>query len=567
MTERRTTKTARADGGHRTLAGRYELGEVIGRGGMGTVYRAVDRILGREVAVKTLPWLLADQDPTNIARFEREARAAAKLSHPAVVSVYDTGADDRTHFIVMELVAGRSLEAILREQGPLDPEHAVRIATRVAEALAAAHAAGVVHRDIKPANVMVADDGSVKVLDFGIARAAGTSTLTQGSSVIGTAAYMSPEQAVGEAADERSDIYSLGCVLYALLTGHPPFTGEGSAAVLSQQANSTPRPLRDENPRIPPGVSALAMEMLAKAPEARPQSAREVSDRLRALSADGGAAMAATEPTVALGRTAGTRRLPGAGAMGAGGAAAGAAAAGAAGASGPAAARASGPAAAGAGTAPTRASERRRALVVGGIVAAILLIALVVLASGGGSPRRATSTKQRTTPATAATSHPRSTAAKATPTAARTTPAATAPARTTPAAPPPTVAGAAGALTTLLTQDVQAGTVTQQAAQQIATGLTGILHAWDAGNRTDAQNHLAALSQQVTQLEQQGGVSASAAPALNHALANLGAALASGTPPAAQSPAPPAPTGGHLTPGHGGAPPGKAKKHGGGGGD
>ncbi|MEA2198653.1 MAG: eukaryotic-like serine/threonine-protein kinase, partial [Solirubrobacteraceae bacterium] len=250
---------------------------------MGTVYRAVDLILGRSVAVKTLPWLLADQDPNNVARFEREARAAAALSHPAVVSVYDTGVDAGTHFIVMELVEGRSLEAVLREHGPIAPERAASIASRVADALAAAHAQGIVHRDIKPANVMLAKDGSVKVLDFGIARAAGASTLTQSASVIGTAAYMSPEQAIGEPADERSDIYALGCVLYALLTGHPPFTGEGSAAVLHQQANSTPRPPRGENHRASPALSALVMEMLAKKPGERPQSAGEVRDRLRAL--------------------------------------------------------------------------------------------------------------------------------------------------------------------------------------------------------------------------------------------------------------------------------------------
>jgi serine/threonine-protein kinase len=207
----------------RTLAGRYELVEVIGRGGMGTVYRASDLVLRRPVAVKLLPGPLADQDPTSVARFEREARAAAALNNPAVVAVYDTGADETTRFIVMELISGDSLEAILRDDGPLDPDRAAGIASRVADALAAAHAAGIVHRDIKPANVMVAEDGSVKVLDFGIARAMDATTVTQNASVLGTAAYMAPERALGKPADERSDIYSLGCVLYALLAGHPPF--------------------------------------------------------------------------------------------------------------------------------------------------------------------------------------------------------------------------------------------------------------------------------------------------------------------------------------------------------
>jgi serine/threonine-protein kinase len=500
---------------------------------MGTVYRALDRVLGREVAVKTLPWPLADQDPANVARFEREARAAAALSHRAVVSVYDTGADANTHFIVMELVVGRSLEAILSAEGPLEPARAMGIARRVADALAAAHARGIVHRDIKPANIMVAEDGAVKVLDFGIARAAGSTTLTQGSSVIGTAAYMSPEQAVGEPADERSDIYALGCVLYALLTGHPPFTGEGSAAVLNQHANSLARPPRAENPHLSPGVSALVMEMLAKSPAQRPQSAREVSDRLRALSARRLAAAVATKPAVPPGTTGATRRLP------------------------PAAA----PAAGMAGVAPR--SERRRALVVGAIVAAILLIALVALASGGSSPRPVASGRHHGTNSTASPAHSarRTTATRSagttrsTPTTSSTAPAA-APRAPGPA---PTVSAAAGALTALLTQDVQAGTVDQQAAQHIGAGLTTILHAWETGNKAGAQNHLADLSHQMTALEQQGAIGAAAAPGLNVAVANLGTAIANTAPPQAQAPAPPNP-GGHV-------PPGQAKKHGGGKGD
>ncbi|HWF72437.1 MAG TPA: protein kinase, partial [Solirubrobacteraceae bacterium] len=272
-------------GAPRTMAGRYELADVIGRGAMGTVYRADDLVLGRSVAVKTLPWLVADQNPKSVARFEREARAAAALSHPAVVAVYDTGVDASTHFIVMELVSGRSLEAILRTEGALDPDRAAALAARVADALAAAHRAGIIHRDIKPANVMVADEGAVKVLDFGIARARGSVTLTEGASVLGTAAYMAPEQALGKPADERSDIYALGCVLYALLTGRPPFTGEGFAAIIHQQANAEPRSPCEENPGVPAALSALVMRMLAKAPEDRPQSAVEVRDRLIDLSA------------------------------------------------------------------------------------------------------------------------------------------------------------------------------------------------------------------------------------------------------------------------------------------
>src|ERR1700693_4512286 len=180
----------------RRLAGRYELGEIIGRGGMGTVYRATDLVLERTVAVKLLPAALAEEDDRHIARFEREARAAASLANPSVVAVYDTGEDEATRFIVMECVKGRSLGAVLRDDAPLRPVRAAYIASRVADALAAAHAAGIVHRDVKPGNVMLGADGAVKVLDFGIARSRDASALTQSASVLGTAGYLAPEQAL-----------------------------------------------------------------------------------------------------------------------------------------------------------------------------------------------------------------------------------------------------------------------------------------------------------------------------------------------------------------------------------
>jgi serine/threonine protein kinase len=282
----------------RALAGRYELIDVIGRGGMGTVYRAMDPVLGRPVAVKLLAGSAADNGPASVARFEREARAAAAVSHPAIVSVYDAGADDGTWFMVMELIMGRSLEAILRADGPFDPARAIEIVARVADALAAAHAAGIVHRDIKPANVMVATDGTVKVLDFGIARALDGTTFTQHATVLGTAAYISPEQALGEPADQRSDVYALGCVLYAMLAGRPPFTGDSAAAILNQQANVAARPLRSEHRRVTVELEALVLEMLAKSPPDRPQSARDVCDRLTAMSAPQPpiTSIAATEP-------------------------------------------------------------------------------------------------------------------------------------------------------------------------------------------------------------------------------------------------------------------------------
>jgi len=250
------------------------MGEVIGRGGMGTVYSATDLTLDRVVAVKVLPPAVADQDLASIARFKREARAAASLAHPGVVAVFDTGADDGTHFIVMELVSGRSLAAILREEAPLDPARAVEITGKVADALAAAHAAGVVHRDVKPSNLMVAEDGSIRVLDFGIVRLMDGTAITQTASVLGSAAYMSPEQALGKRVEERSDIYSLGCVLYALLAGRPPFAAEAAAAIVNQHVNADPQPLRMTNRLVPPALEALVMQMLTKSPAARPSAAQ-----------------------------------------------------------------------------------------------------------------------------------------------------------------------------------------------------------------------------------------------------------------------------------------------------
>ena len=271
-----------AAGGPRTLAGRYRLEEVIGRGGMSTVYRGTDLALDRVVAVKVALDPLVEQSPIYLARFTREAQAAAAIGHPEVVTVYDAGADGPTRFIVMELVPGRSLAEILREREhkPLEPDQAARIAAQVADALSAAHAAGIIHRDIKPGNIMVTPDGSVKVLDFGIARALDSHTLTQTATVLGTSAYMSPEQALGQPADARSDIYSLGCVLYEMLTGEPPFTAEVSAAVLHQHVRVEPKPARERNPAIPPALGDLVMQMLAKSPNDRPQTAAEVRDRL-----------------------------------------------------------------------------------------------------------------------------------------------------------------------------------------------------------------------------------------------------------------------------------------------
>jgi serine/threonine protein kinase len=266
------------------LVGRYELHELLGRGGMGVVYAGVDRILARPVAVKVLPAEAVD-DPTVVTRFEREALAAAALSHPNIVSVYDTGRDETTRFIVMERVDGENLATVIARRGPLPVEEAVAIASQVASALGAAHAAGVVHRDVKPANLMLTAAGTVKVLDFGIARAAGSADLTRTAHILGSAAYMAPEVATGERAGAPADVYALGCVLYELLGGRPPFEADHPAAILHQHATRPPQSLRELRSDIPPALAALVAEMLAKDPRERPPSGPRLVAALSASTA------------------------------------------------------------------------------------------------------------------------------------------------------------------------------------------------------------------------------------------------------------------------------------------
>src|SRR6185312_14710530 len=231
----------------RRLGGRYELGHVLGRGGMAEVYIAHDTRLGRTVAVKTLRVDLA-RDPSFQTRFRREAQSAASLNHPSIVAVYDTGEDHSdgvvTPYIVMEHVEGRTLRDVLASEGRLLPQRALEITAQICAALEQAHRAGIVHRDIKPGNVMLTPSGEVKVMDFGIARAmtGSSSTMTQTAAVIGTAHYLSPEQARGEHVDARSDIYSTGCLLYELLTGGPPFSGDSAVAVAYQHVREDPVP-------------------------------------------------------------------------------------------------------------------------------------------------------------------------------------------------------------------------------------------------------------------------------------------------------------------------------------
>ncbi|CAM5321872.1 Stk1 family PASTA domain-containing Ser/Thr kinase [Streptomyces griseomycini] len=265
----------------RRLGGRYELGPVLGRGGMAEVYHAHDTRLGRQVAVKTLRADLA-RDPSFQARFRREAQSAASLNHPAIVAVYDTGEDYidgvSIPYIVMEYVDGSTLRELLHSGRKLLPERAMEMTIGILQGLEYAHRNGIVHRDIKPANVMLTRNGQVKVMDFGIARAMGDSgmTMTQTAAVIGTAQYLSPEQAKGEQVDARSDLYSTGCLLYELLTVRPPFVGDSPVAVAYQHVREEPQAPSVFDPEITPEMDAIVLKALVKDPDYRYQSADEM---------------------------------------------------------------------------------------------------------------------------------------------------------------------------------------------------------------------------------------------------------------------------------------------------
>jgi serine/threonine protein kinase len=273
------------------VGGRYELSELLGRGGMAEVRKGTDTRLGRIVAVKRLRTDLAS-DATFQARFRREAQSSASLNHPSIVSVYDTGeemTDDGVAqpYIVMEYVAGRTLRDILREGRKILPERALEITSGVLSALDYSHRAGIIHRDIKPANVMLTPAGDVKVMDFGIARAVSdaSSTMTQTAAVVGTAQYLSPEQARGETVDSRSDVYSTGCLLYELLTGRPPFVGDSPVAVAYQHVREPAVPPSHHDTDLTPEVDQIVMKALAKRVEDRYQSAAAMrSDIERYLS-------------------------------------------------------------------------------------------------------------------------------------------------------------------------------------------------------------------------------------------------------------------------------------------
>lgn len=304
------------------LSERYQLGDTLGYGGMSEVHRGMDTRLSRDVAIKVLRADLA-RDPQFQLRFRREAQNAAALNHPAIVAVYDTG-ETQTEFgplpyIVMEFVDGQTLREIVKTTGPLSQQRVIEVMADVCAALDFSHRHNIIHRDVKPANIMITRNGAVKVMDFGIARALGEGqNVTQTAAVIGTAQYLSPEQARGEQVDARSDVYAAGCVLFELLTGEPPFTGDTPVAVAYQHVREDPRRPSDVNPQIPPSLDAVVLKALSKNPANRYQSAAEMrTDLIRVRNGQQPLApmvMSEDERTALLAEhTAATRRISGGG--------------------------------------------------------------------------------------------------------------------------------------------------------------------------------------------------------------------------------------------------------------
>ncbi|WP_370103239.1 protein kinase [Streptacidiphilus sp. MAP12-20] len=456
---------------HQVIAERYQLESLIGQGGMASVWRAQDLRLGRAVAVKVLTQGSAS-DGDSVERFRREAATLARLAHPNIVAVFDADAAGQTPFLVMELVEGQSLSDILK-RGPLRIEHALRIADQTAGALAAAHQVGIVHRDIKPANLMLTPAGQVTVLDFGIARLGDSAQvgLTSTSMVVGTAAYMSPEQAVGGQLDARSDLYALGCVLHEMLAGEPPFPGGNQLSALHRHVSEPPPPLRSLRAETPADVETLVLGLLAKDPAARPASATLVQHQLTAL-LTGEAPRTAAFPT-----TPGSARTSAAPAV----------------AAPRAGRRPSG------GRVRPQPTDRRRSY----ILIACAGAATLVLSALGANALTSSAAGSDTPPATSSNS---------------------------PAAAPSTPAQSLSAAQSLVNRLTSASDVSAGTAQQLRHGLENVSSKLRDGDRQAAATAVADLRGKLSKLHSNGQIPDDAATQIDHALGRLAQLL-----PAAQT--------------------------------
>jgi len=439
----------------RVLAGRYRLVKSLGRGGFSEVWQAEDSVLGRAVAVKV--FTAPASDPDVVARFHREARTVAALRHPNVVVVFDAGIGQDMPYVVMELLAGPSLDRLLAMRGPLPAEVALGYAEQAAAGLAAAHAAGVVHRDIKPANLVLDSDGTLKVVDFGIASLGGAAaSLTAAGVTVGTPAYLSPEQAAGRPAEPRSDLYALGCVLYALLTGTPPFTGEHPVATAHQHLHATAPPVHELRPGLPPVIDQLLATMLAKNPADRPPDAATLQGWL-----------AQVRQAVPPAAPAATMLIPFAGP---------------------------------AGSPPQRPSwQRRWPLALGGAVVIAVLFAILALTHGGGAPPAQAGSS--------APSHPAAAAAPSRPTATAVSRPEPAPHRHAHHHAPLTPASAVNAVQRAILKAGNSGAIQPQAATDLQNQLTGISQSISQGNLQDAGHKAGDLLHHIGDLTRNGQIS------------------------------------------------------------
>jgi eukaryotic-like serine/threonine-protein kinase len=437
----------------RVVADRYRLVKPLGRGGFSEVWQAEDSVLGRAVAVKV--FTAPAGQPDLVARFHREARTVAGLRHPNVVVVFDAGIDQDVPYVVMELLAGPSLDGLLAQRGPLPAGLALGYAEQAAAGLAAAHAAGVVHRDIKPANLVLDSGDTLKVVDFGIASLAHASaSLTASGTTVGTPAYLSPEQAAGRPAEPRSDLYALGCVLYALLTGDPPFTGDHPVATAAQHLTTAAPPVEERRAGLPPVIGQLLAALLAKNPEDRPPDAATAGQWLaQAHQTLHPAAPALTIPFPVAGPE---RPVP-----------------------------------------HRRPGPRRWLLAgVGGAVIAVLLAALA-LTRPGGHPAQAGSAAPSRPPATAASSHTPAAATQRQPARHRQRRHA-----------PVTPAAAVDTLRLAIVQAENSGAIQAPAATDLQNQLTGISQSISQGNLQDAGHKVGDLQHHLGDLTRNGQISA-----------------------------------------------------------